>query len=594
MSGTGLGFAGVDWIVVAAVLVVITVVGKRLAGRQRSMRDFFLGGRKLPWPAVSASIIATEISAVTYISLPSVVFKDGGDITYLQLGLIGSFLARAIVGYVLVPAYFEREIYSPYDYMGARLGEGVRRATTVLFSIGGVLGQSARVYLTAVVLEVVLAPELAWFAEHVGWDPLVSAVVAIGVVSVVWTWMGGIAAVVWTDVFLFLLFLVGIAVSLWAVHDGLDSGLAPALADGFEAGKFRFFDFSADPTRAYTFWVACIAAPWGMVGPYGTDQLITQRLLCCKSARDARRAMLWSTASIVITFLVALLGVGLWAFYREHPLSGELAELVAQEPDKVFPVFITASIPAGLRGLVIAGAFAAAISSLDSILAALSQTTISTFVVRTPADRQEGPAGGDGTARAALIASRASVLAWGILLCAAAVGMRTVKEHYASVLDLALAMIGYTGGALLAAFFLAFLPLRRGASGFLWSAPLSVLGVFGLVWHGDWALGVCAIGVAALAVAWIVWRWVPEARALRGKSKGPLVLQSLALATGCGLVIGLCRFATFPDGSVLAFPWYIPCGSLIAFSFALVLDRRSFARDVDPPAPVGAPDEPST
>ena len=149
MSSLGI----LDLLVIAGTLFVVTLLGARLAGRQESVRDFFLGGRKLPWWGVAASIVATEISAVTYVSLPSVVWRPGGDLTYLQLGLIGALVAKAIVAMVLVPAYFEREIYSPYDYMGARLGGGVRRATTVLFSIGGVLGQAARVYLVAVVLE---------------------------------------------------------------------------------------------------------------------------------------------------------------------------------------------------------------------------------------------------------------------------------------------------------------------------------------------------------------------------------------------------------------------------------------------------------
>jgi len=568
----GAGFTSVDWIVVVGVLLFITVLGKTLAGRQGSMRDFFLGGRKLPWLAVSASIIATEISAVTYISLPSVVFKEGGDITYLQLGLIGSFLARAVVAYVLVPAYFEEEIYSPYDYMGARLGEGVRRMTTILFSLGGVLGQSARIYLTAVVLQVLLAPELAWFADNIGWDPLVTSVLGIGAVAIIWTWMGGIAAVVWTDVFLFLLFVLGIGVSLWVVHGGVSDGLGGALSDGLAAGKFKFLDTRWDPTRAYTIWVACIAAPWGNIGPYGTDQLITQRLLCCKQASDARRAMLWSSLSIVITFLVAVLGVGLWAFYREQPLAEGLAASVASQPDRVFPVFISTAIPTGLRGLVIAGAFAAAISSLDSILAALSQTSMSTFVL--PLRRRTGV---EPEARETLLLSRVCVLFWGGLLCAAAIGMRWIEDRYDSLLDLALAMAGYTGGALLAAFVLAFRNTRRGASGFVWSAPLSILAVFSIVWHAPWALRVSAVGMAMLGLAWMQLRVRPAWR--DGRRRPALMLQSLALALGFGLVIALWRFATFEDGRVIAFPWYIPCGSLVAYFFALVLDRRSFTAE---------------
>jgi Na+/proline symporter len=204
MSG---GFLASDWAVVVFVFALTTWIGHRMSGKPATLREFFLGGKRLPWYAVAGSIVATEISAVTLISLPAVVFKDGGNLSYLQLGIFGSFLARWLVALFVVPAYYEKEIYSPYDYMGARLGEGVRRTTTVLFSVGGVLGQAARVYLTAVVLEVILHEQLARWSQVLGVSPIVLAISAIGTVSVLWTWMGGIATVIWTDVVLFALFL---------------------------------------------------------------------------------------------------------------------------------------------------------------------------------------------------------------------------------------------------------------------------------------------------------------------------------------------------------------------------------------------------
>ncbi len=165
-------FTWIDWMVVFGYLAITTVIGGALAGKQATIRDFFLGGRKLPWYAVSGSIIATEISALTFIGVPFVVFKDGGNFTYLQLGVFGSFFARIIVGFVLVPAYYKREIYSPYDYMGNQLGGSVRSVTTALFALGGILSQSARVYLTAVVLNLILRQPLAQLADWTGIAPL--------------------------------------------------------------------------------------------------------------------------------------------------------------------------------------------------------------------------------------------------------------------------------------------------------------------------------------------------------------------------------------------------------------------------------------
>jgi len=562
-------FTSLDWCVVFGVLAITTIIGERLAGKQSSMRDFFLGGRKLPWYAVSASIIATEISAVTYISLPSVVFKDGGNITYLQLGLIGSLMARMFIGYVLVPAYYEREIYSPYDYMGARLGEGMKRVTTLLFSLGGVLGQSARVYLTAVVLEVILQQELAWVAERTGMSPLVSAVTLIGVVAVLWTWIGGIAAVIWTDAILFLLFLVGISVALFTVGQHVEGGVSGALSAGWDAGKFRFFDASTDPTKAYTIWAAVIAASWGGIGSYGTDHLMAQRMFCCKNAREARKAIIASIAAMAVTFAVTLVGVGLWAYYKEHPMTGAALEMYTAKPDRVFPIFIRDVLPAGFKGLVIAGAFAAAISSLDSIMAALSQTSLSAIYL--PWRKRELQTAGivpdeEEEARHLVRVSRVLVLVWGIVLCAAAVGVDSVAARYDSILDLALAMASYTGGALIAAFFLAFLPTGRDGSGFGWAAALSVMSVYAVVWHGSGPQIACG-GFALIVLA--VWACT---QALAGAERRP---WSHTLWLVCGLVLVFCLtlFCKFDGDKVLAWPWYIPFGSTVAFVFGWLLGR---------------------
>ncbi|MCA9254643.1 MAG: hypothetical protein KDA33_03355 [Phycisphaerales bacterium] len=318
-------FTWIDWSVVIGYFAFTTWIGAKLAGRQATMRDYFLGGRKLPWYAVSGSIIATEISALTFVIVPFVVFNTGpeGNLKYLQLGLFGSVFARVIVGYLLVPAYYEREIYSPYDYMGNRLGGNVRSMTTVLFAIGGMLSQSARVYLTAEVLLVVMHDQLDWLSLQLGLSPLVWSIVLIAIVAVIWTLIGGIATVIWTDVLLFLLFVAGAIIALFTVAAHLDGGFAEMIRVGWEArnadpgvgiwGKFTLFDFSTSPTRAFTIWTAVIASTWGGIGPYGADQLIVQRLFCCKGPREARRAMIASSASQLVTLTIAFVGIGLYA-----------------------------------------------------------------------------------------------------------------------------------------------------------------------------------------------------------------------------------------------------------------------------------------
>lgn len=566
----GSSFTALDWSVVVAILVGTTVLGERLAGRQRSVRDFFLGGRSLPWFAVAASIVATEISAVTYISLPSVVYRDGGNMHYLQIVLIGSLLARLFVGYVLVPAYYEREIYSPYDYVARRLGERARGMTTALFTLGGILGQSARVYLTALVLEILLAEELAILGGWTGCAPLTCAVALIGVVAVLWTWIGGIATVIWTDVVLFFLFIVGIAVSLWTVHNalaGVGSGLPEALVEGWRAGKFEVINTSTDLSQPYTLWVALFVASFGQIGPYGCDQLMAQRLFCCRGPKEARKAIVASIAAVGIIAAVALVGVALWAYYKEFPLSAASEALVLERTDRIFPIFVMEVVGPGLKGLVIVGALAAAISSLDSILAALSQTTLAT--VYLPRRQRELTRRGmlrdeedEAEAQRTLRVSRALVLGWGVVLCAAAVGVDRVADSYDSLLDLALAMAGYTGGALLGAFFLAFLPIRARGRGLVWSAPLSVLAVFALAWHEPWAMDVVHGGFGLMGLVWVVGS-IRSGVDLRG---------TLALLLGFALVECLCRYGALPGGQSLPWPWYIPLGTLVTFLWAFFMD----------------------
>lgn len=553
-------FGALDWAIVLGALLVVTALGHVLSGRQATIRDFFLGGRRLPWYAVAASIVATEISAVTLVGLPSVVFREGGNLTYLQIGLFGSLVARALIAIFLVPAYYEREIYSPYDYMGERLGGRVRGLTTALFALGGVLAQSARVYLIAVVLEVILAEELSWIEGATGLPPLVTAVGAITVVAVLWTWMGGIATVVWTDAFLFALFLSAVAIALWTVVRGVDGGAREVLEVGSAAGKLRLFDLDTDPKKAYTIWAALFAQSWAGVGAYGVDQLMAQRLFCCRGVREARLAILASYGGMLVTVLVGLTGVALYAWYREHPLAGEALALYTEKPDRIFPIFVLQAVPAGLKGLILAGAFAAAISSLDSILAALAQTTLS--AVWLPARERRGAS--DDPKRA-LFVSRLLVLGFGLLLGALAVAAEFAARHYGSVLDLALAMAGYTQGALLAGFALAFqrrAPRRDLASGFVWAAPLSMTAVLSVAWPQTWAFWV-VVGSGGLAA--LLWC------ATRLRREGPRALGGLEVLIGVTALLAWNQ----ARGTTLAWPWFVPVGAVYTYVLSRVLARRT-------------------
>jgi SSS family solute:Na+ symporter len=575
LASAGQHFTGIDWTIVVVYFAITTVVGAKLAGKQATIRDFFLGGRKLPWYAVSGSIIATEISAVTFVGVPFTVYS--GNMTYLQLGL-GAVLAKVIVGYVFAPAFYEREIYSPYDYVGERLGEGAKRVTTGLFVLGQLLAQGVRVYLTALVLEVVTDGKLN----------LTTSIWVIGTVAVGWTLLGGMATVIWTDVLLFVVFVVGAVVSVLYVGHLLPGGLPEVCREGLEAGKFRLLDLSGDPTLDFTLWAGLIGGTVFGLNAYGTDQLIAQRMFCCRNQRSARWAMVGSSAGLLVTAAIMLVGVGLYAYYGRFPMSAADAAIVADNGDRMFPVFIVRVLPVGLTGLLVAGIFAAAVSSLDSILAALSQTTMS--AVYRPVRRWLAPASAsnradDESGRAELRASRVLVVIWGIALCGMAHVGEAASRHHPDVLRLALSMAGYTGGALLAAFMLAFLKVKVDDRGLLWSAPLSVLTVFAVAWHQPWSHWVCWIGAALVFVAWLacvvrsgrrgdVWRTVLVAVAL----VGVLWINYHGYWPGPPDAAGQATY------KVVAWPWFVPIGFVVAFGFGYLLAGRRPVRAEPQPA----------
>lgn len=611
-------FTWIDWAVVIGFLAFTTLLGTLLSGKQATMRDFFLGGRKLPWYAVSGSIIATEISAVTFIGVPYVVFKAGGNFTYLQLGLLGSLLARIIVGYVLVPQYYRREIYSPYDYMGHQLGQRVRTMTSGLFLLGTLLAQAARIYLTGQIMIVLLDDHLKWLAAQLGLDELAWAMIILGIIAIGWALVGGITTVIWTNLTLFLTFLGGALVALMVTATNLDGGFAELFRVGWQAkdsgpwGKFTFFDLSPSPFKDFTIWTAVIASTWGGLFSYGTDQMLVQGMFTCRDERQARKAIIGSAFGQVVTATVMLVGVGLYAYYQAHPLTGEAKAMFEAKGDRIFPIFICQVIPVGLAGLVMAAALAAAVSTVMGVLTALSQTVMSAFyqpLRRRVLDRRAASGqcvncgydlrGRSGATcpecghaigsddlprehRLNLFLSRALVVFWGATLCLLAYFTDYVAHKEPSILQLALSAAGYAGGALLGCFALAFLPFGVDGRGYMWSAPLSVLSVYALAWHNSASHWVCSSAAVLLFLGWLLYLTFDRDRPGVGPRVLPAWAQSIIYAAGMSLVLVINHFAVWqiakPDGTTvwttIAWPWYAPFGSLVAVTWGYLLARR--------------------
>ncbi len=557
-------------------LVFTTVLGARLAGKQATIRDFFLAGRKIPWPAVAGSNIATEISAVTLISVPASVYAVGGDLTYLQLAL-GALLARIIVGIWFVRAFYEREIYSPYEYMGHWLGPQVRTVTSGLFVLGTVLGQSVRVLLTAIVLELISG------------IPLWASIWLIGGAAVLWTWLGGITTVIWTDVIQFFVFLIGMIVALAFVLANLPGGWGELIHQAGQSGKLRFWNLSTNPNEAFTLWTAVVGNTILCLAVYGTDQTMAQRMFCCRGRRQAAYAVIFSSIGLLVTVLAAGVGLGLFAFYRHFPLSGDALAAVKDQADRIFPVFVLEHMPVGVVGLIIAGIFAAAISTLDGVLVALSQVVI-TGVYRPWRERGEERQRGNKAIRRGgqqgtearrheeddrhyVWVSKLLVVVWAVALCAMAQVSKLAWDHYKDILNLALAMATYTGGTLLAAFCLAFFRLNVDYRGILWAAPLSVLTVFAISWHQPWAQWTAAILAAAIIVGWFV------AVICRTESRSARrdIAASIVLLIAAGTAVFVSCFHYVGAGGVrhitVAWPWNVPIGFVVAFALGYLLAR---------------------
>ncbi|MDX1679822.1 MAG: hypothetical protein R3242_03730 [Akkermansiaceae bacterium] len=477
MEGIHQYFTGWDWAVLFGYLILTTWVGHALRGQQASIKDFFAGGRSLPWLAVSGSIIATEISGVTFIGVPGGVMAANGDFTYLIWG-IGSIIGRVIVGTVFTRVFYEDNIYSPYDYMGRRIKPQLKTLATVFFTIGSILGQSVRVLVAALPLMIVTP-----FSFEV-------CILIIGVFAIGWTLMGGMRTVIWTDVMQFALFTFGGLLTVFWIAGHLEGGIGQIFQQAGEAGKTQVLDFRFGLSDAFrfTFWVAIIAVPFQNLAAFGVDQLNAQRMFCCKNAHEASKAIIWSSVGQAITYLMLVVGAALFVWYANHPPEGMVAETFnwqqdTREPGKgrgdyVFPTWIVTQLPPGLSGLILGAIFAAAISSLDSILAALSQTTIS--VLYNPERQTEQ----DQTSL--VRQSRIWVVIWGVFLTAFTLLMRWMKEAAGvPILPLAFQMTTYTLGPLLGMFLCALLG-KGSFRGILIGSLVSVLLVILSrpdVWH---------------------------------------------------------------------------------------------------------------
>jgi SSS family solute:Na+ symporter len=406
-----------DVAVIIAYCAAALGAGLLLGGRQRDATDYFLGRRGLPWWAIMLSIVATESSVVTVISVPGLAAT--GNLTFLQLP-IGYLAGRIAIAALLLPGYFAGTQETAYQRLEHRFGTSARRAASGIFLVTRSVADAVRVFATAIPLAII---------TH--WS-LPAGILAVGLVTLTYAWLGGIRAVVWVDVMQLGVYLLGgVTTLLVALHLAGGPG---AMATALHAGKLRVFDFHFSFTATYTFWGALIGGALLSSASHGTDHLLVQRLLAAKDLRDARRALIGSGVCVIFLIgLFLLVGTSLWLAGAAQP---------GLRSDAIYPTFIIERLPVGLAGLVVAGILAAAMGTHASAINSLASATTHDFYA--PLSGKRDPAH-------LLKVGRALTLFWATILV---LGAMLFSERDTPVVQLALSVASLTYGALLGMYIL--------------------------------------------------------------------------------------------------------------------------------------------
>jgi len=417
-------------LVIAVYLIGLNALGAWIGRTQKDSKDYFLGSRALPWAAVMASVVATETSALTFLSVPGDAYRTG--YTFLQL-TFGYLVGRIAVSFLLLPAYFRGEIPTAYALLEKRFGVAARRFTSLVFMLTRVMAASVRLAVPAIPIALMTGL------------PVWTAILALAGATALYTYLGGLKAVVWIDLIQVVVYLTGAVMSLAILVSRIPGGFAGALSRNAAAGQpAHLFNFAFDPSQPYTFWAGVVGGAFLAMASHGADQLIVQRLLACRGLRDAQKALVGSGVLVILQFALFLsIGVCLFAFYGS-PVGVEEG---FRTSDEIFPTFIVMELPGWLSAYLVAGIFSAAMCSESSALNSLASALSLDFVA--PLAGKEAVEGRKG-----LLLGRLLTLFWTIVLAGLAVGFSLIPQGEPAV-QVALGLASVTGGGLLGAFLLA-------------------------------------------------------------------------------------------------------------------------------------------
>ncbi len=532
-----MAFTPLDYGILIFYLIGVTILGSWFGKYQRDTRDYFLGNRNLPWWAVCFSVVATETSTLTFISIPGIAYIS--NLNFLQL-TFGYLLGRIIVSFLFLPAYYKGELATAYEFLGRRFGLRMRNFSSVIFQMTRLLADGVRLFATAIPLSVIT-----------GWSYPVSIAV-IGLLTVIYTYLGGIRAVVWIDVIQMVIYLGGaIVAGIFLLHH-LPNGWQDVVAAARPENKFKLFNFTWDGNwhtlfqGGYHFVTSLIGGMFLSMASHGTDQLIVQRLLTCNDLKSSQKALVTSGVLVMAQFAIFLtIGLMLYAFYQGQPV-GEGSGFVTSS-DEIFPKFIVEALPSGLSGLIIAGIFAAAMSTLSGSINSLASSSV-LDIYKTRFGRENTP-GKD------LFVSRLITAVWGIVFIG---GAMLFKDKTNPVVELGLEIASFTYGGLLGTFLLGvlFKYVRENAALIAqWSA------IFFMSWIIISArnfTGIPKYAILAVLVMAFIWIFMK----LNDRR------EQIILAV---LLIGFVSLIRFVEPLHFFWPWYVFLGCGVTLVIGLLV-----------------------
>jgi SSS family transporter len=473
------GFTLLDLAVLLVYLVGTTWLGVWLGRDQKTARAYFVVDGVVPWWAILFSVVATETSAITFISIPGLAYS--ADLSFLQVAT-GYLLGRIVIGYTLLPRYYQGELVTAYALLERRFGIATRRFASITFMATRLFGDSVRLFATAIPIALIIGPIVA--PQYV--TPL--SVLLIGLLTVLYTYHGGMKAVIWTDVVQTGVYLLGGFAAIYLLGKGVEGGWGSILDRAASAGKLRMIDTYTGFDRPHTLWAGLLGGAFLSMASHGADQLIVQRLLASARLEDARKALIGSGIVVIAQFALFLfIGIGLWAFYDSKAFG---------KPDEIFPTFIVEVMPPGLTGLVIAAILAAAMSTVSSSLNSLAAaTTHDIYLPLTGRDPAE-----PGVFRAA----RIFTLVWAALLIGAALMYRAQGTP---VVVVALSIASFTYGGLLGGFFLGMLSRRAIQRDAILGMAVGILTMSVVVFARPLAVAYPQLAGSLAGVGRIAWPW---------------------------------------------------------------------------------------